>query len=46
MAQPVKPIDDVACSAMPIDIGLLVEEGDMFLANEPWVGAAHQQDVM
>src|SRR6266567_3851613 len=21
-------------------------EGDMFLANDPWVGAAHQQDVM
>ena len=31
MAQPVMPIDDVACSAMTIDIGLLVEEGDMFL---------------
>src|SRR6266581_3634671 len=23
-----------------------VREGDMFLANDPWVGAAHQQDVM
>ena len=23
-----------------------IEEGDMFLANDPWVGAAHQQDVM
>ncbi len=21
-------------------------EGDMFIANDPWVGAAHQQDVM
>src|SRR5256886_16730082 len=23
-----------------------IREGDMFLANDPWVGAAHQQDVM
>jgi N-methylhydantoinase B len=23
-----------------------IEDGDMFLANDPWVGAAHQQDVM
>ena len=23
-----------------------INEGDMFLANDPWVGAAHQQDVM
>src|SRR5215469_14799665 len=23
-----------------------IGEGDMFLANDPWVGAAHQQDVM
>jgi N-methylhydantoinase B len=23
-----------------------IQEGDMFLANDPWVGAAHQQDVM
>ena len=23
-----------------------ISEGDMFLANDPWVGAAHQQDVM
>jgi N-methylhydantoinase B len=23
-----------------------IHEGDMFLANDPWVGAAHQQDVM
>ena len=23
-----------------------IEEGDMFLANDPWVGAAHQMDVM
>jgi len=23
-----------------------VRDGDMFLANDPWVGAAHQQDVM
>ncbi len=23
-----------------------VNDGDMFLANDPWVGAAHQQDVM
>src|SRR5256885_9204222 len=23
-----------------------IAEGDMFLANDPWVGAAHQQDVM
>ncbi len=23
-----------------------IESGDMFLANDPWVGAAHQQDVM
>ena len=23
-----------------------IDEGDMFLANDPWVGAAHQQDVM
>ena len=23
-----------------------INEGDMFIANDPWVGAAHQQDVM
>ena len=23
-----------------------IRDGDMFLANDPWVGAAHQQDVM
>ena len=23
-----------------------IREGDMFLANDPWVGAAHQMDVM
>ena len=23
-----------------------IRNGDMFLANDPWVGAAHQQDVM
>ena len=23
-----------------------ISEGDMFIANDPWVGAAHQQDVM
>ena len=23
-----------------------INDGDMFLANDPWVGAAHQQDVM
>lgn len=23
-----------------------IRKGDMFLANDPWVGAAHQQDVM
>ncbi len=23
-----------------------IGEGDMFIANDPWVGAAHQQDVM
>ena len=23
-----------------------IHDGDMFLANDPWVGAAHQQDVM
>ncbi|HUB96102.1 MAG TPA: hydantoinase B/oxoprolinase family protein [Stellaceae bacterium] len=23
-----------------------IKDGDMFLANDPWVGAAHQQDVM
>jgi len=23
-----------------------IADGDMFLANDPWVGAAHQQDVM
>ncbi|HUZ74521.1 MAG TPA: hydantoinase B/oxoprolinase family protein [Stellaceae bacterium] len=23
-----------------------IGDGDMFLANDPWVGAAHQQDVM
>ena len=23
-----------------------IKNGDMFLANDPWVGAAHQQDVM
>lgn len=23
-----------------------IKEGDMFLANDPWVGAAHQMDVM
>src|SRR5947199_171830 len=23
-----------------------ISEGDMFLANDPWVGAAHQMDVM
>jgi N-methylhydantoinase B len=23
-----------------------INEGDMFLANDPWVGAAHQMDVM
>ncbi len=23
-----------------------ISDGDMFLANDPWVGAAHQQDVM
>ncbi|MBF0277041.1 MAG: hydantoinase B/oxoprolinase family protein [SAR324 cluster bacterium] len=23
-----------------------IQEGDMFLANDPWVGAAHQMDVM
>jgi N-methylhydantoinase B len=23
-----------------------IREGDMFIANDPWVGAAHQQDVM
>ena len=23
-----------------------IKPGDMFLANDPWVGAAHQQDVM
>ncbi len=23
-----------------------IQDGDMFLANDPWVGAAHQQDVM
>ncbi len=23
-----------------------ITDGDMFLANDPWVGAAHQQDVM
>lgn len=23
-----------------------IAEGDMFIANDPWVGAAHQQDVM
>jgi N-methylhydantoinase B len=23
-----------------------IEDGDMFLANDPWVGAAHQMDVM
>ncbi|HYX92658.1 MAG TPA: hydantoinase B/oxoprolinase family protein, partial [Myxococcaceae bacterium] len=23
-----------------------VRDGDMFIANDPWVGAAHQQDVM
>src|ERR1700675_4509330 len=23
-----------------------IREGDMLLANDPWVGAAHQQDVM
>jgi len=23
-----------------------ISRGDMFLANDPWVGAAHQQDVM
>ncbi|MEM7540054.1 MAG: hydantoinase B/oxoprolinase family protein [Pseudomonadota bacterium] len=23
-----------------------ITEGDMFIANDPWVGAAHQQDVM
>ena len=23
-----------------------IRPGDMFLANDPWVGAAHQQDVM
>jgi len=23
-----------------------MRDGDMFLANDPWVGAAHQQDVM
>jgi N-methylhydantoinase B len=23
-----------------------IHNGDMFLANDPWVGAAHQQDVM
>ncbi len=23
-----------------------IKAGDMFLANDPWVGAAHQQDVM
>jgi N-methylhydantoinase B len=23
-----------------------IRSGDMFLANDPWVGAAHQQDVM
>jgi N-methylhydantoinase B len=23
-----------------------IRDGDMFIANDPWVGAAHQQDVM
>ena len=23
-----------------------IADGDMFLANDPWVGAAHQMDVM
>ena len=23
-----------------------IQDGDMFIANDPWVGAAHQQDVM
>ena len=23
-----------------------IQDGDMFLANDPWVGAAHQMDVM
>ncbi|MGI9607301.1 MAG: hydantoinase B/oxoprolinase family protein [Acidimicrobiales bacterium] len=23
-----------------------INDGDMFIANDPWVGAAHQQDVM
>jgi hypothetical protein len=23
-----------------------IRDGDMFLANDPWVGAAHQMDVM
>jgi N-methylhydantoinase B len=23
-----------------------IQDGDMFIANDPWIGAAHQQDVM